>query len=359
MDLHIIMESINTDKEFIDNLGKDLYYFFKFTIITNNTNLIPSKLQNKKSSFLEETPKNIYEGNIQFDISYNPLIEKEYSNLDLYYLFHGSSSSNWYGILRNGIKNCSGTSLMANGAVHGSGVYLSDSLNFSKAYSTRFNKNHELLIIGVCQIKTNYTKYYKSPNIYTIDNDSELLLRHIIIVNNSANLSEIEKYYKVDLPSEYSFANKNKYKINNKRLTKEMEYFEKFKNKLDNTKILDININSSIEPILHLSIDILMNINNTPQNVIIKFIFRDFPINPPIIYLDNISVESHNFLDKQIYIDNEIIPKSWNIKKKLINYLENIITHITSNNIKNIKSNFDIIINKYDNYISKNNLHII
>ena len=41
--------------------------------------------------------------------------------------FHGSQIENWHSILRNGIKNMSGTALQLNGAAYGSGVYISPS----------------------------------------------------------------------------------------------------------------------------------------------------------------------------------------------------------------------------------------
>jgi hypothetical protein len=39
--------------------------------------------------------------------------------------FHGSSIENWHSILRNGIKNMSGTAGQLNGAAYGNGVYIS------------------------------------------------------------------------------------------------------------------------------------------------------------------------------------------------------------------------------------------
>ena len=349
------------DIDIINKFGSRFYYFLKFTIITNNTNLIASKLNSSKNVFLEQTPKNIYEGNIQFDINYSPSTEKKFKDIERYYLFHGSSSSNWYGMLRNGIKNCSGTALMANGAAYGPGIYLSDSLNFAKTYSCKYiGKNlNDLLIIGVCQVKNPIKNYFKNTNIYVVSDDSELILRNIIILNNSQNSLDIEKYYREHLPLEFSFSNKNIFKIHNKRLIKEIEYLEKIKKKSKNDLIENMIIDSKLEPFLQININLKLNLE-TLNEIKINFILRDFPNNPPIIFLENILVNHKNFLNKNIYIDSDILPKNWNIKSKLVDYINKIIMIIFEDdkieNSKDVK--IDNIIDLYDNYINKNNLFI-
>jgi hypothetical protein len=51
------------------------------------------------------------------------------------WVFHGSNHENWHSILRNGLKNASGTKLQANGAAFGSGIYLSPDASVSFGYS--------------------------------------------------------------------------------------------------------------------------------------------------------------------------------------------------------------------------------
>jgi hypothetical protein len=357
--LHEYFSQFKEDIDIVNKFTNDFYYFLKFTIITNNTNLIASKLNNSKNVFLEKDPKNIYEGNIQFDINYSPSVEKNFKDINLHYLFHGSSSSNWYGMLRNGIKNCSGTELMVNGAVYGSGIYLSESLNFAKTYSAKYKNTDGLLIIGVCQLKNPINNYFKAPNIYVVPDDSEIILRHIIILNNSTDTIDIEKYYREKLPSELCLSNKNIFKINNKRLNKEIECIEKYKKKMDKSIIEEINFDSKFEPYLQINMDIKL-VNNS-SNIKINFIFRDFPNHPPIVFLENILINNKIFLNKNIYIDSNILPKTWNIKCKLIDYLKKIIDLLIDplnkiENIENIKIND--VIDLYDNYINKNNLFV-
>lgn len=49
--------------------------------------------------------------------------------------FHGSNGENWHSILRNGLKNASGTKLQVNGTAYGNGIYLSPNASTSFGYS--------------------------------------------------------------------------------------------------------------------------------------------------------------------------------------------------------------------------------
>lgn len=49
--------------------------------------------------------------------------------------FHGSPVENWHSILRNGLKNASGTKFQLNGAAYGSGIYISPHSATSFGYS--------------------------------------------------------------------------------------------------------------------------------------------------------------------------------------------------------------------------------
>ena len=50
------------------------------------------------------------------------------------FLFHGSPFSNWHSILREGLKNMSGTRMMSHGDTEGSGIYLANWSTTSAAY---------------------------------------------------------------------------------------------------------------------------------------------------------------------------------------------------------------------------------
>ena len=52
-----------------------------------------------------------------------------------FFAFHGSSTANWYSIMRNGLRSLSQTALMAHGAAYGAGVYLAANLSTSMGYT--------------------------------------------------------------------------------------------------------------------------------------------------------------------------------------------------------------------------------
>ena len=60
----------------------------------------------------------------------NPSIEAEFARrrnkFGSQYLFHGSPFHNWHCILREGLKNLSGSNMMSHGAAHGNGIYLAE-----------------------------------------------------------------------------------------------------------------------------------------------------------------------------------------------------------------------------------------
>lgn len=52
-----------------------------------------------------------------------------------FYAFHGSGLCNWHAIMRNGLKNMSGTDGQLNGAAYGSGIYLAADSSTSFGYA--------------------------------------------------------------------------------------------------------------------------------------------------------------------------------------------------------------------------------
>jgi hypothetical protein len=83
--------------------------------------------------------------------------------------------------MRNGLKvGSADNKLLINGSVHGNGIYLSDAINFSLTYS-----NSENIIIGVCQVMETRDKWKKTDNIYVIPDEKNVILKYLLILNNS------------------------------------------------------------------------------------------------------------------------------------------------------------------------------
>jgi poly [ADP-ribose] polymerase 6/8 len=75
------------------------------------------------------------------------------------YLFHGSDGSRWHSIVRNGLKNATGTPMQANGAALGEGIYFARSSSTSQGYA-RLSPNtygksifgSNLKILALCEV---------------------------------------------------------------------------------------------------------------------------------------------------------------------------------------------------------------
>ena len=66
-----------------------------------------------------------------------------------FFAFHGSSTPNWYSIVRNGLRSLSQTALMANGAAYGAGVYLAANLSTSMGYTG--SRDHSFQVVDPWQ----------------------------------------------------------------------------------------------------------------------------------------------------------------------------------------------------------------
>ncbi len=128
----------------------------------------------------------------EYEYRYDPIVElyrnKKYR--ERWYLFHGSSPSNWHSILRNGIRNMSHSSLMTAGAAYGPGIYSSDALNVSYAYGT--DGSGFASYVAVIELREPYESYRKAANIYVLPDTVSFVPRYLLKVSHraaSANFS--------------------------------------------------------------------------------------------------------------------------------------------------------------------------
>ncbi|CAI5999775.1 unnamed protein product [Closterium sp. NIES-64] len=71
-----------------------------------------------------------------------------------FFAFHGSSTFNWFSILRNGLRSMSNTGYMSTGAAYGSGIYLSPHFETSYGYSGRgyAEGNGGVCCVAICEV---------------------------------------------------------------------------------------------------------------------------------------------------------------------------------------------------------------
>jgi len=135
------------------------------------------------------------------------------------YLFHGSRMENWYSIVKNGIKICSGTKLQLNGKVYGNGIYLSDKVEFAARYC-------DSGIIGVFEIIGNKDMYKKTNDIYVVADDTKLVLRYFLSFNNTNKQKlfvKINECFNKSIHEEKKKIKKKNMSYSEARLFKELE----------------------------------------------------------------------------------------------------------------------------------------
>lgn len=145
---------------------------------------------------VQHNTKSIHPLVTEFEFQYDPIdnYKKNLKYPNRWYLFHGSPIGNWHSILRNGIKNMSGTRFMSTGQAHGAGVYASD--NIGTAYS--YSGHGPVHCMAVIELLVDPTPYKKTEGIYVIPDDKLLFPRYLFQMKGlpKSDGKEILAYYK-------------------------------------------------------------------------------------------------------------------------------------------------------------------
>ncbi len=309
-----IIPQIFNDKNFtglintIENSEHDIDFFFK----TNN--IVYSIIKNSLSSnYFNMVSKEdvIQDNSIKYiNIKYPASVEKEFEN-NPYFLFHGAGLFSWYPIIKNGLKVLSGTQLQANGAVHGVGIYLSDSVQFALGYS-----RGEFPVIGVFQLKQPAKNFLKTKSIYVIPDDKLLILRSLIIFNSNRVDNKISKsiddYYIRESEISHNTIIASKNIVKNKRLVNEL--------KLLNETNFQVNIVNEMT-----EWDIYFN------DYKFKINFSGYPTNPPSITLVDGNIPTCILGTNNIINIPIVDPRNWTIQNKLCEVFTQLKNIIDSN----------------------------
>ncbi len=213
------------------------------------------------------------------------------------YLYHGSGSHNWFSIIYNGLQIYSGTSRMTNGKAFGNGIYLSDSINLSKRYSTGTfaTTSRTDYILGVFEV-VNSDRYLKSTNIYVVNDKKDIKLKYIINLSNISedSIKSLGTYLTQDKKKLERNVNTYISKMKNKRLM--MEYnkiqkkqFECVESNSDMEFLVDETEDLSTWNVKLINIDSDSNLSKDMKRMKVDFIqlevkFTDrYPIIPPTI----------------------------------------------------------------------------
>ena len=243
------------DVELLERWNPTTYELVRFILAGNKmiikaSNLLDStdmifisddnqKSLSKEKEALVEYQKKAMASIVQFKVEHTALVEDRFQGRKTVYLYHGSRAENWYSIMANGIKIGSKSKYFLNGAAHGHGVYLSNDINLSLGYSsgTRLasvaSADDKIMILAIFQVLDN-PKWYKTGNIYVVDDEDALVLRYLLVFNDIGNpvVQGIFKAINIKLNSGGIQAQEQKKKemetrnlitIHNKRLMREYQ----------------------------------------------------------------------------------------------------------------------------------------
>lgn len=168
------------ESDCIDYIAKETKTIFQPDIMDNNGLFTCYRVQN--DFFKEENFRNLSKG--------------ETSHLK----FHGSQNENWYSIIINGLKNYSNTRFMTTGAAYGPGVYLSSAYSVSCGYASKSRDSYSIL--GVYEVIGSEELYSKGGSIFVVPDDSQIILRYLIISQKmEASVEWLNKYFEGVSPS--------------------------------------------------------------------------------------------------------------------------------------------------------------
>lgn len=112
------------------------------------------------------------------------------------FAFHGSRAENWHSILRNGLKNMSGTSMQLNGAAHGSGIYFacesatsfgyssSGSVSGGHSHNTNLINPENMVCLALCEI-VNHKINVHGEYCWTVEDEGNVMTRFLFVFSEA------------------------------------------------------------------------------------------------------------------------------------------------------------------------------
>lgn len=137
-------QSCQNDKELTHQIGAEAVSLLRWVLLSNRSHLIylPPELQlpefQPSKQFLALISSPEAESTFQY-------LKDKYGSI---YLWHGSHGERWHSIIRNGLKNGTGTKLQQNGAVLGEGIYFARSSGTSWGYSKLSDNKYKSSVMG-------------------------------------------------------------------------------------------------------------------------------------------------------------------------------------------------------------------
>jgi len=141
--------------------------------------------------------------------------QEEKKKKGAFWAFHGSGFGNWHAIMRQGLKNLSGTALMSTGQAYGSGIYLAAESNTSMGYAKPLqgwsrsilnaSGNENIQVLALCEVINGY----KANPYYVVPNEDHVATRYLFVFN-SKNIHKAQQAASIKIPeADYGRMQKN------------------------------------------------------------------------------------------------------------------------------------------------------
>ncbi|KAH9316843.1 hypothetical protein KI387_018612 [Taxus chinensis] len=161
------------------------YKILRYVLFTNRLSL----------HLLQKSDRlNVGECLCQFAVFYNSDSEKIFRQRrkteGSIFAFHGSSSCNWYSIIRNGLRCLSNTNYMSAGNACGDGVYFSTEMRTSLIFSTSsswtvhgITKRYS--VMAICEIFSGKKHSHPRSNFYVVGPkyENDIVIRYLLVFN--------------------------------------------------------------------------------------------------------------------------------------------------------------------------------
>lgn len=153
--MEALAQSCKTDQGIVSMIGKNGFELLRWVLLSNDSHLISLPKSMQFSDF---------EGSAQFmTLLSSPDAEEVFDRLKKKYgscyIWHGSDGARWHSIIRNGLKNATGTPMQRNGAILGPGIYFSRTSQVSWGYSRVVPNGYRastlgrsLQVIALCEV---------------------------------------------------------------------------------------------------------------------------------------------------------------------------------------------------------------
>jgi poly [ADP-ribose] polymerase 6/8 len=181
--MELISKKYGNDKVLSSAIGAPALQLLRWILLSNRSHLIslPSAIRLAQFGSAQQF----------LTLISSPEAEREFRALKEKYgsgfLFHGSDGTRWHSIVRNGLKNATGTPMQANGARLGPGIYFARSSEISQGYAkeaiNHFEKSvlgRKLKILAICEV-ANDPSLEDHGWAWTLQNEKACIVRFLLV----------------------------------------------------------------------------------------------------------------------------------------------------------------------------------